>query len=220
MKFIFLLLFPTILFSQNSEIEKLLNSIVEDEIPKQFSYFNLVDSSFIFQVRFPHFENDLKEIIYEYKIQDLDYNEFFKDRNDSILNFNNYNIEKARIYSEAKISNHFKLLRKAILIPFNYPKDKLDSLNENKDFGEVIVPVRKNWNEKKINKKVDKAWNEYEKLIKIEDKVFFYISTPLFSKNKKYSLITLKRSNGGNYLLYKKENDKWIKIADFGWWAN
>lgn len=220
MKFIFLLLFPTILFSQNSEIEKLINSIVEDEIPKQFSYFNLVDSSFTFQVFFPHFEEDLKEIISDYKIQDLDYNDFFQDRKDSVINFDYLNIDKARIYNEETIPHHFKLIKKTTLVPFNYPKDRLDNLNENKYFDELIVPVRKNWSKKKINKKVDKAWKDYEHSIKIEDKVFYCISTPLFSKDKKYSLITLKRNNAGHYLLYKKENDEWIQISDFGWWAN
>lgn len=43
MKYLFFLILPLGVFSQNLEVEKLANQLVKDKTPADFEYFNLID---------------------------------------------------------------------------------------------------------------------------------------------------------------------------------
>src|SRR5690606_12121362 len=165
MKFLFFVLIPLTGFSQNSEIESLVQSIVENEIPVDYEYLNLVDSSFIIQPNFPFFEDEVKFQISQSDISDLNSDEFFQNKKDTILNWNNFQIENVKIKSKNQLPNFH--INTYILIPFKTEKSKLDSLNLNKKENEIIVPIRKFWSKKRIQKEIQKVrYKQFENLPK------------------------------------------------------
>ena len=217
MKYLLFLIIPISVFSQNSDIERLVNQLVKDEIPTNFSYFNLVDSSFIIQANFPFFEDEVKFQISQSDIRDLNSSEFFQNRKDTILNWNNFQIENVKIKKEHEFPNFH--IDSYILIPLKTEKSKLDSLNQNKKENEIIVPIRKFWSKKRINKEIQKnKYRQFENLPK-EDFEYYYFSTPMFNSTKSYALISVKRINGGSYYIYKKQNGVWIKVLEFLRWV-
>lgn len=65
MKYLFFLMLPLGVFSQDLEIEKLVNQLVQDVIPADFEYFNLVDSSFAGHQN-PWLKDEIKEVAIEF----------------------------------------------------------------------------------------------------------------------------------------------------------
>lgn len=218
MKYLFFLILPLGVFSQNLEIEKLVNQLVEDEIPADFEYFNLVDSSFA-GLQDPWLKDEIKEVAIEFNLTDLNPEDFLIHPKDSVLNWNDYKIEKARINSYNKIPKLFFNLYRYIIVNDKISKAELDSLYQNKNENEFIVPVKNHWGKKRIRKETEKIKRDYENSFRMEDREYYSISKPKFDSSGKYALIGISRSQGGSYFLYKKENANWIQITDFSRWA-
>ncbi|NDV47212.1 hypothetical protein D0T49_09160 [Paludibacter sp. 221] len=212
---IFIFLSYTILsFSQNNEIEKLVNKASGIVVPKDFKYYNLLDSSFVLDVNRlinynPLFEKFIKN--------NTDFKLFeFLSSFDSLekISWSNYKIEKAHLYSYdniPKFATHSKLVT---IISYKTSKSELDSLNRIKKYNEIIVPVKKWWPKKRIEKEIDKKWDEREKNTVLENQKYFEFSTPVFSSNYKYAIIQL--ITGGErsmtYVFKKVDND-WIPFS-------
>lgn len=221
MKYLFFLILPLGVFSQNLEIEKLVNQLVQDEIPADFEYFNLEDSSFNYSSVSPYdwFKKELKEIILEKQIKNLKVDDFSENKSDTKINWDQYNIERAKVNSFDNIPKFYSGYFTITFVPFDTPKVKLDSLYQYLNSVEIYVPVKRHWGYKRQNKEIKKSFDKRELLFNKEDREYYQISNPEFNSDKTFAIISLKPSQGGSYFLYKKENDNWIQIAEFSRWA-
>lgn len=211
------LFLTTKLYGQKSEIENLINQASKKVVPTNFEYYNLIDSSFISNFGEHSLEpRKLKELLKEHP--DFPLEKFIKTQKDRyILNWADFNLKNAKIYPYATIPKFESQIRIVQLRPFNTPKPLLDSLKKSKKYNEIIVPVKRYWSEKRINKETEKAWEDYSNSVKTENKVFFQFSTPIFVDN--YAIISLNTSGGGSQCIFKKINDKWERIFIVTGWT-
>lgn len=214
--FIIFFLF-NVCFGQNSETEKLVNAVVNDIIPKDYQYFNLIDSSFI-DHRTYLAEEDVDYLKKEYSDLDFD-NIIDKNKtNKEILNWKNFKIEKARLYDFANIPEYHSYNQYSYLVPYNTPQNKFDSLVNNRKKNQLIIRYKKTWSKKRIEKETNKAWEIYNANIVKENKTYYQFSTPYFSDNG-YAIIYMNIAGSGYGYIYKKENNEWKQILDFKSWV-
>ncbi|MNK59714.1 hypothetical protein D3C87_788320 [compost metagenome] len=215
--FIIFFLF-NVCFGQNSETEKLVNAVVNDIIPKDYQYFNLIDSSFIYN-RDYHLEDDeLEYLTKEYP--DFDFNKTIdKNRaNKEILNWKNFKILKAKLYNFENLPEYRTYNKHTVLIPFSESKITIDSLIKNKKKYELIFVYKKYWSKKKLKKEIDKAWKKRTDNIIKENSTYYHFSTPYFSDNG-YAIISVDNADSGQSYIYKKENNDWKQIHIFNRWV-
>lgn len=218
MKYLFFLILPLGVFSQDLEIEKLVNQLVQDEIPADFEYFNLVDSSFVGHQN-PWLKDEIKETAIEFNLKDLNPEDFLIHPKDSVLNWNDFKIEKARINSYDKILKLHSNLYSLMIVNDKISKAELDSLYQNKNENEFIAPVKNHWGKRRIRKEAEKTKRDYQNSLRKEDCEYYSFSKPKFDSSGKYALIEVNRSQGGSYYLYSNKSGMWKQIARFGFWA-
>lgn len=206
-------------FGQNSETEKLVNSVVNDIIPKENQYFNLIDSSFIYN-RYYHLGDDELEY-FKKEYPNFDFNDIIATNRGKkeVLSWKNFKIEKARLYDFANIPEYYSYTQHSYLIPYNIPKNKFDSLVKNKMKNQLIIRYKKNWSKKRIEKVTDKAWKKHNNNITRENKTYYRFSTPYFSDNG-YAIISVDNPDSGVSYIYQKSNNKWEQIFTFNRWVH
>jgi hypothetical protein len=210
--------FSTFSFGQTKEIENFINQAYQQIVPSNYAYYNLVDSSYATEFdKYSLEQDELNQILKDNP--DFPINYFLQNGNEiNILNWNNYHLEKAQVYSLKSIPKFAGQIRINHLVPFKTPKQKLDSLEKAKNYNEVIVPVKSSWGDKRKNKEIKKAWIKYSNSIRTEDKIYFTFSTPFFSDTKLYAIVALNYSSGGAKYIFKKVDNKWTEIFMFGRW--
>lgn len=213
---ILIILFPIFSFGQKNNIEILINQIYTDVVPENFEYYNLVDSSFTMDFnKYSILPEELTFLKTEYK--DFPYEEFIQNNKiSSIINWRDYHLEKAKIYSIDSIPKFQTQMQLTQFVPYKINQDKLDSLNRTKKYYEVIVPIKKNWSNKKIEKEIEKAWKARVKYVKVENQIYFRFSTPIIIDN--YAIITLNQGHTGASYIYKYIEESWIQIFTFRRW--
>lgn len=203
-------------FGQSREIEKLANEAAKTIVPKDFRYFNLVDSSFIMKIKHSTLSN------YNPKLD-----EFIKDNPDfnvqeilslsekaERISWHNYKIDRAILYQYNNIPKFATHLRIIHEIPFETSQFIQDSLNQNKKYNEVILPVKKSWSKKRRNKEANKKWEERDKNTVLENKKYFIFSTPIFSSNGKYAIMQLITGGEGSITyVFKRKNKNWVILS-------
>lgn len=213
--FIFLFCFTVLCLGQNIEIEKLVNKASKKVVPKDFRFYNLVDSSFILDIN--HLISSRNPLLKKFVKDNPDFNlsEFLSASSDlEKIDWHNYKLNGVHLYSYndiPKFATHFRL---TTVIPHKISKYELDSLNHTKKYNEVIVPVKKWWSEKRIEKEVEKKWNERDENTILENKKYFIFSTPIFSLNFKYAIIELVTGGeGSTTYVFKKVDNDWIPFS-------
>lgn len=206
------------MFGQNTDFENLINQIYTDIVPKDFEYYNLVDSSFI--TKFDQYSLEPDELtVIKTKYRDFPYEKFIqKSKIFEIINWKNYHLKNAKIYSIDSIPKFESQIKSTILVPYKINQEELDSLNKVKKYYEVIVPIKKSWGRKKIDKEIEKTWDERSKNVKAENKIYFRFSTPLIIND--YAIITLNQSGRGASYLYKYIDGFWTQIFIFKRWVS
>ncbi|PXV68068.1 hypothetical protein CLV62_10299 [Dysgonomonas alginatilytica] len=201
-------------FSQNSEIEKLVNVAYKTIVPKNFKYYNLIDSSFILDLKRTISCNPQLEKFIQAN-PDFKLSEFLSSSNSlDRISWYNYKIEGANLYSYNDIPKFATHLQIVNLIPFKTSKSVLDSLNHNKKHNEVIVPVKRWWSKSRIEKETKKKWDERDESTILENKKYFKFSTPIFSLDFRYAIIEL--ITGGETsttYVFKKVDNNWIPFS-------
>lgn len=212
--------FSTFSFGQNKEVENFINQAYLQIVPANYEYYNLIDSSFA--TEFDNYsieKNDLNQLLKDYPDFPMTY--FLQKGNESnILNWNNYHLDKAKVYSQKSIPKFESQSRINKLIPFKTSRQKLDSLEKTKEYYEAIVPIKHSWSDKRRNKEIKKAWTKYSNSIKTEDKIYYGFSTPFFSDNYLYAIVTLNQSGRGATHIFKKVDNKWTEIFVFRRWVS
>jgi hypothetical protein len=210
----------TFCVAQNKDVEILINQVYQQIAPSSFEYYYLIDSSF--RTGFDEYSLDKEELKDLLKNNpDFPYDNFIlKSKNAVLLSWRNYNLEKARICSYADAPMFFSQIRLNRLVPFNTSKQVLDSMEKQKKHFELIVPVKTSWSDKRINKEIDKAWIKYFNSKKPEERLYFRFSTPIFSDNGLWAIVTLNQSDRGATHIFKKVEGKWIDVLLFGRWIS
>lgn len=206
----FLLL--TFCYGQNNDIRNLVNTALNDVVPKDYEYYNLIDSSFIYNHYYID-DDELENIKKENP--DFNFEELIiknKD-NQQLLSLRDFNLEKAHIHTFQSLPEYETYTRVTNLVPFSSPKNVYDSIIKNKQKNQLVIKYKHSWSKKQTQRKIDKAWKNHFIKIKLENKTWYMVSTPLISDN--YAIITLKDSNGGENYIYKKLHDKWVQIWSF-----
>lgn len=206
--------YSTFCIGQNIEIEKLVNEVSKIVIPKDFRFYNLVDSSFILDInRVISYNSQLEKFIE--KESDFKLSEFLSASNNlGEINWHNYKIDGAHLYPYNDIPKFTTHLRLTTIISSEISKFELDSLNHTKKYNEIIVPVKKWWSQKRIDKEVEKKWNERNNNIILENKKYFIFSTPIFSPNYEYAIIEIITGGEGSVTyVFKKVNNNWFCLS-------
>ena len=228
--FIIVSIFLTLnLFGQKSEIENLINQIAYDEVPESFDYYFLVPKS----LEQPKIYDSIQNYhIEEFRTKDKDTITalfYQKAENEIEVDWNNYNLEKAKCvnYKKGDYQPTSPPTRKNIqFVRYNIGQKEYDSLTKNRKPHTIVVKKkwlwRKNrfWENKKLHNELIKAW-EIDEAIHKEEKFYFSFSKPLFSKDKKYARISIfinRRCDGyGFTAIYKKDNGIWKRILDYNY---
>ena len=206
-----LLLISSLIFSQKVETESLVNSFTKDVVPNDFEYYNLLDKSFKVD-----FDVDyLNEIIEDSgaKISFFRKEDFINSKPE--INWNDYNLEKAHIFSYDKIPKFRSALNEYILIDKKISRKKFDSLINNKKYSQIIVKVNPSWSEEKKIKECHKELEKQEKKIKKENRDFYSLSSPIFSSDKKFAIIYYRNCCHTNGYLYFYSNNNWEQYLEF-----
>ena len=215
---LFFLFSSIVCIGQSADIEALINVAYKEIVPQTFVYFNLVDSSFV--MKFDKYKMDYREMEHKafFKVNpEFNVSEFVAlSLHAKKINWKNYSIENAAIYSYDSIPKFPEQVRITRYVTYDIQANLLDSLQKAKKYDEIIVPVKKFWGKKKIKEATETAWKEYENNVKLENTLYFRFSTPLISTDKKYAVIELYTSGRGAYYIFKKVNGKWEFAYVFG----
>lgn len=212
--------FSTFSFGQNEQVESFINQAYKQIVPLSFDYYNLVDSSFVTEFDKYSLEKDeLKDLLQNNP--DFPYESFIqKSKNSVLLSWTDYKLTKAKVYSYKAVPKFSSQIRINRLVPFNTSQKSLDSLNMTRKYNEVIVPVKKSWGVKRRNKEIKRAWTNYSNSVRTEDKDYYRFSTPIFSDNELYAIVTLNQSGRGATYIFKKVDNKWTEIFLFKRWVS
>ncbi len=166
-------LYSNALFGQKIDFANFINQIYTERVPNNFEYYNLIDSSFI--TEFDKYSLEYDELIFIQKqYKDFPYEEFISaSKNCLIINWNNYELNNAKVYSKNSIPKFENKIRLNRLVQYTIKQKELDSLNRTKEFYEVIIPIKSHWSKKRIDKEIQKTWDKYLKSIKTENKTYF-----------------------------------------------
>ena len=229
-KYIWLLLlaFPLFCFGQKEEIAQFINDVCKDTelVPPSFRYFNVVDSSFA--IKFDEYSIDTLrdyDLVKNFLQNNPDFSvdEFVqKAKHSEIINWKNYRIEKAKIASWNSIPKLPVQVISYYIIPYGRMPiktiDSLNSLNLYNGKQVFIVPAKRHWKQKRQDKECNKAMKRYLENIPNEDTRYYRFSTPIFPDDNKYAIMQIDNGGIGAAYVFKKINNKWVKIYTFNRW--
>jgi hypothetical protein len=216
---LYLIIFLSTSSYSQSKIDKLINQVANDVIPKDFNYYYLLENSLQDKkandsiiLTFP---NGKRELLKAYPNFPFDLGLRVKSEK---INWKNYNLEKAKYITEGQAEKITRTTKEVYFVDENIEKDKFDYLNENKELNSLIVRKNKSWTEKEIRNEVEKSFKEDAELQK-EKKVYYVFSNPIFSKNNEYARISVllnSRCKGtcATYI-YHYKNEVWTQIEEY-----
>ncbi len=220
-KILFLLLFTFQLNGQELDIRTIMNLVINEEVPENYSFFNLVDPNLIDRTENYSLPNsDKRELLSKYLDFPIDL--IINPKIDATKrNWTNYDLIKAKVNSEficKEIVHNESVLFRA------KNQKEYDSI-VSKDIPNLIaIIINPKWSERKTNSKIKKTYELHQpKNQKIEDKVYFHFTYPIFSEEKDFFRITIfncKRKSGkATTFIYKIENNKILQVYEYGRWT-
>lgn len=206
-----LLLISSLIFSQKVETESLVNSFTKDVIPTDFEYYNLLDKSFKVDFDVDYLNEAIEDS--ELKIPFFRKDDFFNSKIE--IDWNNYNLEKAHIFSDDKIPKFKSARYEYILVDKKISQKKFDSIIGNKKYNQIVVKVNPNWSKDKQVKECHKELKNLEDQVEKENRDFYSISNPIFSVDKKFAIIYYRDCCRTNGYLYIYSNNNWEQYLEF-----
>lgn len=203
--------------AQHKIIEDFINQAAREIVPANFNYYNLVDSSFIIKFNQYSFEpDDHKQILAQYPDFPLD--SFLTQVGKStLINWKDFDLSKAKLYSRQTVPKLETGIRVFKTVSYDTPKKIIDSLNNLKPHTALTVPVKKHWNNERIDQACDKAYEQYIKRVPREERVYFRFSTPLIIDD--YAMVSLNTTGSGATYIFKRINNFWQKIFMLEHWV-
>ncbi|WP_133945435.1 hypothetical protein [Epilithonimonas xixisoli] len=207
-----ILLCSNFIFSQKADTESLVNSFTKDFVSKDFEYYNLLDESF--SINFD--VDNLNEAIESYGLEkEISFKKQDFIISKSKINWNEFNLNKAKVYSDDKIPKFKSSFYEYILVDKKMSQKKFDSIISNKKYNQIFVRVNPKWNEEKKRKECHIELKKQEGNIKKEDQDFYSISTPIFSVDKKFAIISFRDCCHTVGYLYFYSNKNWQQYFEF-----
>jgi hypothetical protein len=210
------------LFSQENDVVAVLNSFVKYEVFDHFNHFYLHDKSLVLP----------KEKITLYKLQKrnllLKHPDFplqlLDTATTNMLNWKVFNIKKAKYHSDTATESYPKDVYTVNFIPFKTSQKEFDSLQKNRKPYTFYVKNNKYWSDKNRWLKAYKTWDSIRKSGG-EERYYFYIGVPIFSKNRKYARVIHRTETTCGYkssvTFYKKQtNMSWKCILELDYGAS
>lgn len=218
-RLIFIFIFLSISGYSQSKIDKLMNQVANDLIPKNFNYYNLLENSLqdekandSINISSPKTKREFLE-----SYPNFPFELGLKVKSEKI-NWKNYNLEKAKYITEEQAKKITGIITEVYFVDENIEIEKYDYLNENKDFNELIVKKNKKWTDEEIRTVIVKSLKEDAELQK-ENKVYFVFSNPIFSNDNEYarvSVLSNRRCKGECITyIYHYKNEVWTQIAEY-----
>ncbi|MFT6416635.1 MAG: hypothetical protein ACJARZ_001986 [Dokdonia sp.] len=215
-KLIFFLLVCNLCFGQKAEVEDFINQILRLEAPENHKLFYLQEKGISNVKVYENPQNYQKFELYRRDNQ-FPFNLIGLENNVKI-NWSNYLIKNSRFIAKELNQDHPKLIKDVFFVKYRINESKLEKLNKNGKPHTLYVKKKWFWSKERIWKEVEKAWNEDE-IVSIEEKIYFSVSHPIFSKNRKYARITIskeRRCKGTQFTaLYEKHNGIWSKLLEY-----
>ncbi len=210
--FLLIILFwSNFIFSQKIETESLVNCFTKDFLPKDFKYYNLLDKSFRADFDVYYLNESIENS--GLKIPFFGKDDFINSKSE--INWNDYNLEKAHIFSEDKIHKFKSALYEYILVDKKIGQKKFDSIISNKKYNQIVVKINPYWNEDEKVKERHKELKNQEDKIEKENRDFYSISSPIFSVDKKFAIIYYRDCCHTNGYLYIYSNNNWEEYLHF-----
>jgi hypothetical protein len=221
--FLITVFFTLNFYGQKEEIESLINQIVLKEVPKSFEYFYLVPKSLE--------EPEKYDSIQVGKIRELRLlgkefpSHLIHERTGETVDWEKYDFNNVRFVSKENLGRTSPPTSKSIVfVKYGIDRKKYDSLVDNIEPHKIVVKKKwfwnknKYWKNKKLYKELVKAW-ELDEERNLEEKLYFQFSKPIFSKDKKFAKLTIRknwRCDGTGFTrLYRNVNGKWKKLVEF-----
>lgn len=139
------------------------------------------------------------------------------DISNNILN--KVSIDEFASFEELILNSH-KILPLAINYNISETKKRVDYL-------EIFKVSELKYMKKQLENIQSKTWMEYLKINpsnkKSKNKLIkqdYFYSVPVFTKNKKNSLIYMENSSGGVLIIYQKIKNKWQAVASASVWIS
>jgi hypothetical protein len=206
------LLISNLIFSQKADTESLVNSFTKDFVPKDFKYYNLLDESF--SINFD--VDNLNEAIESYGLEkEISFKKQDFIISKSKINWNEFTLKKAKVYSDNKIPKFKSSFYEYILVDKKISQKKFDSIIGNKKYNQIVVKVNPNWSNDKQVKECHKELNNLEDQVEKENRDFYSISNPIFSVDKKFAIIYYRDCCRTNGYLYIYSNNNWEEYLHF-----
>ena len=204
--------------AQDNFLRDFVDNMASEVIPKDFHYYNLVDSSFIMKLDKYDFN----------KIDDADFLKSYPDFpielaqkviDSTIIDWRKIELKNAKCYNYDSLPRRLSgMVRISKIADLKLNQIQIDSLNSKISSSELYVKFKPHWNDKRRKKESDKAWKRNDSLISKENRIYYKFSTPQFSADKIYAIITIKRHSSGSTLIFKKTESGWKKIYEFNRW--
>ncbi|MCF3111645.1 hypothetical protein LL912_22855 [Niabella sp. CC-SYL272] len=220
-RFLILIILPFIagtIFGQKKDIRQLIGAVVEKAVPPEFSYFHLVDSSFISRYATTYF--DPLEFKTFYKENPHFDPGAFKAANAKAkkINWRKFKIPRARINPYGKIPHYESQVWIVTLLPWSTPDSVLERKRRDNKSSGVILKIKESWTKVQQNEAIQKERERYANSLRPEDKKYFAISTPIFSKDRLYAIIEVRTALEGWCQVYKKVKGRWVYQITLSHW--
>ncbi|OJX32157.1 MAG: hypothetical protein BGO86_08265 [Chryseobacterium sp. 36-9] len=210
--FLLIILFcSNFIFSQKFETESLVDSFTKDFIPKEFKYYNLLNKSFRADFDVDYLNESIEDS--GLKIPFFRKDDFFNSKTE--IDWNDYNLEKAYVFSDDKIPKFKNAIYEYILVDKKISQEKFDSIISNKKYNQIVVKVNPNWSKDKQVKECHKELKNQEDQVEKENRDFYSISNPIFSIDKKFAIIYYRDCCHTNGYLYFYSDNKWQQYLEF-----
>ncbi len=203
--------------AQDTLFTKFVNSVYNEVVDTNSTYYYLLNIG-----KNPQFDTydliDLKAIIDNSKneTRDIPFQDFIDliKADTTKVNWCKLNLEKAKCVDKDHGPKYSYMLRVLNYIPYN-SKDSIILDLENK--GIIPVLLKPGMSKKQMKAQEKLALAKYQSK-PIDEKQFYSFSKPIFSKNNKYVLIELNKSESGCLFIFKFSAGKWKRLLEFRCW--
>ncbi|WP_162276881.1 hypothetical protein [Mucilaginibacter pedocola] len=150
-------------------------------------------------------------------LKDVPVHDFIEaiENDTSSIDWSNYHLTNAKcvLQKPVKYSYSYKITK---IVAYKAPDSVVQQIRAD---GYVPFRYKGNMSKKRYEKEMNKALERYEKEMPVEDKDLYRFSKPVFSKNRRYALISLNGSGSGCLYIFRYTDGAWAKLYKFNCWV-
>ncbi|MBW4888143.1 hypothetical protein KXQ82_00385 [Mucilaginibacter sp. HMF5004] len=195
---------------------KLMQKVIELEVPKYYQYFYLLDEPAKGETDHFDLESDSKSVL------NIPFNEFKINVKTDTTSFKwcELLLPRAKCVDNEHLPKHVYSMVKVVRIIACTSRAAAKRLNlKNNDT--IAVFSRPNASQKQVDKALKKATathNAYcekaNSALPLEERNYFRFSKPFFSNDRRYAYIEVSRADGGSRCIFKNTNGNWDLVRE------